>query len=135
MIKFFYYLCYVFVFKTHRNFKTDQLMGKPQFKLDAISSDVFWLRWQVLVHFWFVLMNLGLNVFLQQLQLCVNLWSWIKPSHYYSYDLKRWHMELLNIGGQLFLLVVPLMLHSPGNQYFLQDCESYNQKYETKCYQ
>ena len=35
-------------------------------------------------------------------------------------------MELLNTGGQLMLLVVPPMLHSPGNQYSFQDYELYN---------
>ena len=52
----------------------------------------------------------------------------------YDYDLKWWHMKLLNIGGQLMLLIVPLIIHSPDHQYFSQDYELYNQKYKTKCY-
>ena len=44
-------------------------------------------------------------------------------------------MELPNIAGQLILMVLPLMLHTPDNQYLLQDYELYNQKYKTKCYQ
>ena len=37
----------------------------------------------------------------------------LRSSHSYSYDLKRWHLELLNIGDLFMLLAVLLMLYSP----------------------
>ena len=56
-------------------------------------KSVFYLCWWHLVEV----------LFLQQLQL------YIKPP--LIYVAKKWHMELLNIGDQLMLLLLPLMLH------------------------
>ena len=43
-------------------------------------------------------------------------------------------MQLLNISVQLMQIVVPLMLHSPKDQYCLHDYELHDQKFKTKCY-
>lgn len=72
----------------------------------------------MLLHFLFVLMRFSLNAFSAASMSHVML----RASYTYSYDLKRWHIELSNVGDQLMLVVVSSMLDNPDNQFFTKLC-------------
>ena len=127
MTKFFNFLCYVPVFKLHRNmepmisfgeifipiwtrYNTDWdfakkmlSVGKFSISVDGISFKCFFC---------------GSFSFIQAIW-CLNQAASILTIH------KRRCAELLIIGGQLLLVVLPLMLQSPYSQCCLQNCELY----------